>query len=499
MRAAQDRPLAEGAGVLVIVTLYGGNDGINTLIPYADNAYHDARPDLAYAPGDVIHLDEQLGLNPAMKGLAQLWNQRQLAIVRGVGYPQARPQPLPVHGHLADGVAGRARLDRLDRPLARRHRRRPVARGQHRARPAATGRRRKVHGGSAFSAFQAQVPAEQADRFDAIMGALGADDPNDTPAMAAVCKAYRAARTTNKTFASVKPAAADHNSLAAQLSMVAAAVKARVPTRVYTVQLGGFDTHADERETQQRLLQTLDEAVTPFLQEMAGDRYGSNVVLMAYSEFGRRVRANASQGTDHGTAGPVFVAGAPVKGGFYGEEPSLTNLDNGDLKFTTDFRDIYYELLTRTVGTDPTPSVGAGRTRPGLPIDLASTLTQSRAMASSSLVGITSTAIGESSAEICRAPLPRAEVAALVEFDAQRLQAGHRVAAHRRIVLADPGGEAHHIGVPQHRQVGADVLAQSVNEHARRPIALRRRPIRSSVAAVGSRAHRPGPAPRTAS
>ena len=134
---------------------------------------------------------------------------------------------------------------------------------------------------------------------------------------------------------------------------------------VYTVQLGGFDTHANERATQQRLLQTLDEAVTPFLEQMAGDPDGRNVVLMAYSEFGRRVHANASQGTDHGTAGPVFVAGVSVRGGFYGDEPSLTNLDNGDLKFTTDFRDIYYELLSRTVGTDPTPSVGPNRTSVG--------------------------------------------------------------------------------------------------------------------------------------
>lgn len=82
---------------------------------------------------------------------------------------------------------------------------------------------------------------------------------------------------------------------------------------------------------------------------------------MAYSEFGRRVRANASQGTDHGTAGPVFVAGAPVRGGFYGDEPSLTDLDDGDLKATTDFRDIYAELLGTGLGTDPTPSVGTGR------------------------------------------------------------------------------------------------------------------------------------------
>jgi len=203
--------------------------------------------------------------------------------------------------------------------------------------------------------------AGKAEKFDAIMTALGNDDPNDTPAMAAVCKAYRAARTADTAFASVKPSDEGRNSLATQLSMVASAVKARVPTRVYTVQLGGFDTHANERATQQRLLQTLDEAVARFLQEMSGDPYGKNVVLLAYSEFGRRVRANASQGTDHGTAGPVFVAGIPVRGGFYGEEPSLTNLDNGDLKFTTDFRDVYYELLKRTVAADPTPSVGAGR------------------------------------------------------------------------------------------------------------------------------------------
>src|SRR5262249_9072757 len=87
------RPLAEDAGVLVIVTLYGGNDGINTVIPYADNAYHDARPDLAYAPTEVLHLDDELGLNPGMRGLAQLWGQRQLAIVRGVSYPKPAPSP----------------------------------------------------------------------------------------------------------------------------------------------------------------------------------------------------------------------------------------------------------------------------------------------------------------------------------------------------------------------------------------------------------------------
>jgi uncharacterized protein (DUF1501 family) len=362
MRAAHDRPLADGAGVLVIVTLYGGNDGINTLIPYADNAYHDARPELAYAPGEVLHLDSQLGLNPGMKGLAQLWNQRQLAIVRGVSYPK------PDHSHfrsmdiwqtaspsepVATGWIGRWLDATGDDPL------RAVNVGPVLP-PLAVGEKY-----TAAALSTAQLPAQQAERFDAIMSALGDDDPSDTPAMAAVRKAYRATRTANKTFDGLKPAAKESNSLATQLSMVAAAVKAGVPSRVYTVQLGGFDTHANERNTQQRLLQTLDEAVTPFLRDMATDSRGRNVVLMAYSEFGRRVVANASQGTDHGTAGPVFVAGVPVKGGFYGEEPSLTNLDHGDLKFTTDFRDIYHELLAKTVGTDPTPSVGSGRTSLG--------------------------------------------------------------------------------------------------------------------------------------
>jgi uncharacterized protein (DUF1501 family) len=353
MRAARDRPLAPGAGVLVIATLYGGNDGINTVIPYADNAYHDARPELAYAPGDVLHLDQQLGLNPAMKGLAGLWNRGQLAVVRGAGYPK------PDHSHfrsmdiwqtaspaepVSTGWIGRWLDATGDDPL------RAVNIGAVLP-PLAVGTK------CTAAALSPGAAPGQAEKFDAVMTALGNDDPDDTPAMAAVCKAYRAARTADAAFGSVKPPAKERNSLSAQLNTVAQAIKARVPTRVYTVQLGGFDTHAGERGTQERLLRTFDEAVTAFVQEMAG----RDVVLLAYSEFGRRVRANASQGTDHGTAGPVFIAGAPVKGGFYGEQPSLTDLDNGDLKYSTDFRDVYAELLARTIGTDPTPAVGAGR------------------------------------------------------------------------------------------------------------------------------------------
>jgi uncharacterized protein (DUF1501 family) len=304
----------------------------------------------------VLALDGQLGLNPALKGLAQQWHDRKLAIVRGVSYPQ------PDHSHFRSmdiwqtaspaepvptGWIGRWLDATGDDPL------RAVNIGAVLP-PLAVGEKQTA------AALSPTVKPESEQRFASTIDALGTDDPYDTPAMSAVCAAYRAARITDTTFASVRAADNHHNQLANQLSIVAAAVRAAVPTRVYMVQLSGFDTHADERGTQQRLLQTFDEAVTPFLQQMAGHRYGKNLVMLAYSEFGRRVAANASHGTDHRTAGPVFVAGGPVKGGFYGEEPSLTNLDNGDLKSTTDFRDVYYELLSRTVGTDPTCATRSG-------------------------------------------------------------------------------------------------------------------------------------------
>ena len=359
MRAARERPLAAGSGILVIATLYGGNDGINTVIPYADNAYHDARPELAYAPGDVLHLDSALGLNPAMKGMAQLWKHNQLAIVRGVSYPK------PDHSHfrsmdiwqtaspaepVSSGWIGRWLDATGDDPL------RALNIGAVLP-PLAVGEK------ATAAALSPGSSAANGAQYHDVIAALGADDPTDTPAMAGVCAAYRASLTADASLGSIGAAvkSGKKNQLATQLSAVARCIKAGVPTRVYLVDLGGFDTHAGERATQQKLLQTFDEAMTPFVNDMAGDARGKNVVVMAYSEFGRRVAANASAGTDHGTAGPVLLAGAPVKGGFYGDEPSLTDLDNGDLKATTDFRDIYHELLARGLGTDPTPSVGAGR------------------------------------------------------------------------------------------------------------------------------------------
>ncbi|MFD0819939.1 DUF1501 domain-containing protein, partial [Micromonospora zhanjiangensis] len=153
--------------------------------------------------------------------------------------------------------------------------------------------------------------------------------------------------------------------LAAQLDLVAQCVEARVASRVFSVSLGGFDTHADEKQLQAVLLGQLDKALAGFVERMARTEAGRKVVVLVYSEFGRRVRANASDGTDHGTASNVLLLGSGVRGGLHGEQPSLTDLDDGDLKFGIDFRDVYATLLERVLDTDPGRVLGGWSGRLG--------------------------------------------------------------------------------------------------------------------------------------
>uniref|UniRef100_A0A5Q5CC84 DUF1501 domain-containing protein n=1 Tax=Mycobacterium sp. (strain JLS) TaxID=164757 RepID=A0A5Q5CC84_MYCSJ len=365
MRAAQADPLPEGAGILVLITLYGGNDGINTLVPLADDAYHDARPELAYSPDQLLALDKEFGLNPEMTGMADMFNNSSLAIVRGVGYPKPdrshfRSMDIWQSGSIDNGVTtgwvGRWLDASGDDPL------RALNIGTVLPR-LTVGRKRTA------AAFSTQViPPKDSAKF---IKSLGRKDTGDNRAMALVRDSYRAVPTV---AAALSPLFADtddgapvsetgegSNGLDVQLNAVAQCISAGLPTRVYSVSLGGFDTHSEQRDDHRRLVGVLDKALTRFKKKMDGDRYGKNVVLMTYSEFGRRVEANASDGTDHGTAGPVFIAGRNVRGGFYGDEPGLTDLEDGNLKVTTDFRDIYGELLARTLQSDPEPVLGPGR------------------------------------------------------------------------------------------------------------------------------------------
>jgi uncharacterized protein (DUF1501 family) len=152
--------------------------------------------------------------------------------------------------------------------------------------------------------------------------------------------------------------------LSQQLDIVAKLVAAGAPTRVWSVSLGGFDTHADEKGSQAILLGVVSQGISKFMSQMRATNRAKDVVVLVYSEFGRRVRGNASDGTDHGTSGPVFLLGERVKGGFYGEQPSLNNLKDDDLAVTTDFRDIYASVLEKVLSTPAEKILGnwKGRT-----------------------------------------------------------------------------------------------------------------------------------------
>jgi uncharacterized protein (DUF1501 family) len=337
---------------LVLVTLYGGNDGLNTVIPYADPAYHSSRPELAYPPDKVLHLDGSLGLNPAMSGLRKLWDAKQLAIVLGTGYPkpdrshfrsmdiwQTASPTRPINtgwvGRWLDSAGGGPGTAVSFEPILP-----PLLVGKDRT-------------GTCVDVDGVRLP----DGIDAAMiGALGRAT-HGTEMLTRAARSYTDLVEIDQWLRSTSSSAHSTetgDALATQLDVVARCIEAGVPTRVYSVSLGGFDTHAQERAGQERLLKKLDGALSGFVATLPRTAAGRRTTVVVYSEFGRRVRANASDGTDHGTAGPVFVLGPQVTGGFYGEQPSMTDLDReGDLKVTTDFRDVFGTVLAARLGAEP--------------------------------------------------------------------------------------------------------------------------------------------------
>ena len=354
--AAATRPLPLGTPILIMVTLYGGNDGLNTVVPYTDPIYFSSRPDISYAADKVLKLDDQLGLNPAMTGIKSLWDQKKVAIVRGVGYPK------PDRSHftsmaiwqsgapitkLNSGWLGRwVESQEVDPMLA-------ISLGSVLP-PLLAGDKRS---GSALPLGGLVIPTGT---FAKDCQKLAKAASSDNKLMAAAATSMRTLFSVSNTITPVlkmpAPVADDlptvnggnaggDSNLAQQLDVVAKLIATGSPTRVWSVSLGGFDTHANEANAQSQLLSTVSAALTRFASQMKNTPRGKDIVTMVYSEFGRRVKGNASQGTDHGTAGPVFLIGDRVKGGFYGEQPSLSKLINGDLAVTTDFRDIYAAVL----------------------------------------------------------------------------------------------------------------------------------------------------------
>jgi uncharacterized protein (DUF1501 family) len=369
------------ARTLVLVTLYGGNDGLNTVVPYADPAYPAARGAVALDPAGVLPLAEGFGLHPSMPGFKKLWDGGHLAVVHGVGFADPNYshfesmdiwQAGSTDGGTSSGWVGRWLDKTRASPL------RAVGIGPNVA-PALAGE--KVQGvaiptgglslpaGHSEQALYRQMAATSSSEPDLWAQAarsgseLLSADATLGPVLSSAAHANPLHLTTGAaTAAAGALAIADGGGgtsgshvLALQLSVVANLVLAGAPPQVYSVELGGFDTHSDEAPTQKSLLGELDTAVSAFVDALATDPHGRETVVLVYTEFGRRVAGNASGGTDHGWANVAFVAGAPVRGGFYGQPPGLTGLSEGNQPYTTDFRSLYATMFERVLGVDPSP------------------------------------------------------------------------------------------------------------------------------------------------
>lgn len=349
---------AAGSGnALVVIQLTGGNDGLNTVIPYTNSAYYDNRPNLAVPPGSVLALGGQLGLHPRLTGLKALYDQGKLAIINGVGYPN------PSHAHsrakeiwqtgtldstVTTGWLGRY-LDLKPPALST-----PV-------RGLTVGRASKIFLSQnhhvpvidSMNEFQLMLKAtinERVQQMQAIRQMYAVAD-GDSMLQLVRAKGTAALGTSDLLAAQLLNDMTDtgypQSALAANLQLISRLVSTNLGISTYFTQLDGFDLHSGAQDEHARLLGELDSALCAFYADLTARNNADRVTVLIYSEFGRHIKEHAG-GTDHGTAGPVLVLGGSVKGGLYGAMPSLTQLDSlGDLMHTVDFRSVYATLLDK--------------------------------------------------------------------------------------------------------------------------------------------------------
>ncbi len=352
------------ARVLVVVQLDGGNDGINTVVPYADDGYARHRKALRLPTKEILKINDRVGLHPELRGFARLLETRRLAIVQGVGYPNpnrshfesmaiwhtARLDPRCYDG---PGWLGGA-LDQGPRP----------ADGSPSSLligldgpPRALRSNRAVT--SALAHLDDLVLTGDVHPKHALLAPAAGDDLHAF-LRRSMLDAYATADRLKAAVVQAGGPAYPESALAQRLRLIAQLLKAGFGTRVFYVVQGGYDTHYSQLPIHEQLLGTLGGAVRAFLDDLAAARLAQRVAVLCFSEFGRRVEENASVGTDHGTAGPVFLAGPAVRSGLVGPTPSLTDLEGGDLKTNLDFRRVYAAVLEDWLGL-PAEAVLAGR------------------------------------------------------------------------------------------------------------------------------------------
>ena len=365
-----------GDTVLVVVQLSGGNDGLNSVVPYADDVYGRSRRTLRLTGAQVHKIDGQLGFHPEMKGFARLFKQGHLSVLQGVGYPNSdRDHP----GAMRDWHTGRPHVPHAQTGWLGRTIDHVTGEGQSVVpgvlvggipRPFALNAKKAVVPSIPSLRQAADTPpgpgAEQHRR--RLAEVARADRPGGNPlvdfvqrstleAHAAAEKIEAAARDTR--------GAGDYPpfGLAGDFRTIAQLIRARLGIRIYFAELGGggiggFDNHANQRDNHAALLRQLSESVAAFVDDLARDKLLDRVLLMTFSEFGRTVSENGRRGTGHGAAQPVFLAGGRLRGGLIGDHPSLRDLDQDAPKHHTDYRRVYATALRNWLGFDDRAVLG---------------------------------------------------------------------------------------------------------------------------------------------
>ena len=356
--------------VLVVINFQGGNDGLNTVVPFGLQEYYRYRPSLAIPSSEVLRIDDVVGLNPALAPLKRMYDAGNVAIVQGVGYPDPDHshfrsteiwQTAQPKGYESTGWLGRY-LDAAGLP------------------------KNNLFNAVALSNVLPEILISRTTdvpAVDALRGyGLSSDRtsgnreafhefvrdttvPFSSPFLAQVAEiedhAQRGAEELPRLVAGYQAQATYPTTpLGRSLALAAQIVGSKLGTRVLYLQHGSFDTHVTQRQTQDRLLGDFANALSAFYADLAAHGNDKRVLTMTFSEFGRRVPENASRGTDHGEAAPVFLIGGGVKGGLYGQHPDLNRLAMGNLAYSTDFRSVYATVLERWLGRPSAPIVGGG-------------------------------------------------------------------------------------------------------------------------------------------
>ncbi len=366
------RPGVPDDNVLVVVQMGGGNDGLNTVIPFGDDAYYRARPRLAVPRNEVIQVTGDLGFHPKMTKFKELMDRGNLAVIHGVGYPN----PSRSHfksmeiWHTADPEGRTLRVGWIGRyfdskcPVCEQP---TVGLNVGPAMPLAmrseSGQGVTLETSDAFQ-WMPTLDGIGAREEMEIFKMLNAPASNEAgtidflrhTAMNAVLSSERVRDAVRQYKGGIEY---PNTRFASNMKLIAQMIAGKLPTKVYFASLGGFDTHAGQQGVHDRLLEELSGGVEAFTRDLEAQGNADRVLVIAFSEFGRRVAENGSGGTDHGTAAPMFVFGKRVKSGFHGRQPSLTDLQDADLKHNTDFRSVYATVLDKWLGAEPAKILGS--------------------------------------------------------------------------------------------------------------------------------------------